>query len=122
MHFQYPPHAEIKLVSCLRGEVFDVAVDLRRGSPTLLHWHAESLSADNHRTLAHPGGFRSRLPDPTDDCEMLYLHTAAYDPGAEGGINGLDPRIGIRWPLPIPDMSARDRAHPLLDPDFSGVT
>jgi dTDP-4-dehydrorhamnose 3,5-epimerase len=121
MHFQYPPRAEMKLVSCLRGEVFDVAIDLRQGSPTLLRWHAERLSADNHRTLLIPEGFAHGFQTLTDDCEMLYLHTAAYDPGAEGGINGLDPRIGIRWPLPIKDMSARDRDHPLLDPGFSGV-
>ena len=87
MHFQHPPHAETKFVSCLRGEVFDVAVDLRNGSPTFLHWHAEILSADNHRTLVIPEGFAHGFQTLSDDCEMLYFHTAAYNPEAEGGLN-----------------------------------
>jgi dTDP-4-dehydrorhamnose 3,5-epimerase len=122
MHFQYPPHAEMKLVTCLRGEVFDVAVDLRQGSPTLLGWHAERLSADNHRTLLIPEGFAHGFQTLTDGCEMLYLHTAAFEARAEGAVNGLDPLIGIRWPLPVVDMSDRDRDHPLLDPGFCGVS
>jgi dTDP-4-dehydrorhamnose 3,5-epimerase len=121
MHFQYPPHAEIKLVSCLRGEVFDVAVDLRGGSPTFLQWHAEILSAINHRTLVIPQGFAHGFQTLTDDCEMLYLHTAHYHPDAEGGLNVLDPRLAIRWPLPVGRLSRRDAAHPMLDPGFTGV-
>ena len=115
LHFQYPPHAETKFVTCLKGEVFDVAVDLRLGSPTFLLWHAEILSADNHRTLFIPEGFAHGFQTLVDDCELLYLHTAAYQPGAEGGVNALDPRLAIRWPLPVMDMSARDKGHPLLD-------
>ncbi len=121
MHFQYPPHAEMKLVSCLRGEVFDVAVDLRRGSPTFLHWHAEVLSADNHKTLAIPEGFAHGFQTLTDDCEMLYMHTAAYTPGAEAGLNPQDARLAIHWPLPIAEMSPRDTAHALIDYKFQGV-
>jgi dTDP-4-dehydrorhamnose 3,5-epimerase len=111
LHFQHPPHAEMKLVSCLCGEVFDVAVDLRQGSPTFLHWHAEHLSADNHRTLAIPEGFAHGFQTLTADCELLYLHTAAYQPTAEGGLDALDPALAIHWPLPISDRSARDQAH-----------
>lgn len=121
MHFQHPPHAEMKLVTCLRGEVYDVAVDLRQGSRTLLHWHAERISADNHRTLLIPEGFAHGFQTLSEDCELLYLHTAAYRPQAEGGVNALDPRLAIRWPLPLVDRSARDRAHPFLDADFSGM-
>jgi dTDP-4-dehydrorhamnose 3,5-epimerase len=121
MHFQHPPHAEMKLVTCLRGEVFDVAVDLRQGSPTLLHWHAEHLSADNHRTLVIPEGFAHGFQTLTDGCELLYLHTAAYQPDAEDGLNALDPRLGIRWPLPVLDRSPRDLEHPPLDDRFSGI-
>lgn len=122
MHFQRPPHAEIKFVSCLRGQVFDVAVDLRHNSPTFLHWHAELLSADNHKTLVIPEGFAHGFQTLTDDCEMLYFHTAAYQTGAEGGLNAQDPRLAIQWPLPVAGLSPRDAAHPLLDVIFSGVT
>lgn len=121
MHFQYPPHAEMKLVTCLKGEVFDVAVDLRRQSPSFLRWHAEHLSAANHRTLAIPEGFAHGFQTLTDDCELLYLHTAAYHADAEGALDALDPRLGIAWPLPVGDRSDRDLAHPLLDDSFAGL-
>lgn len=121
MHFQRPPHAEIKFVSCLRGQVFDVAVDLRHNSPTFLHWHAELLSADNHKTLVIPEGFAHGFQTLTDDCEMLYLHTAFYQPGAERGLSAQDSRLAIQWPLPVSGLSPRDAAHPILDDDFIGV-
>lgn len=121
LHFQYAPHAEMKFVSCLRGSVFDVAVDLRKGSPTFLQWHSELLSADNHKTLAIPEGFAHGFQTLTDDCEMLYLHTAAYAPGAEAGLNPQDARLAIAWPLPVAEMSPRDAAHALIADDFEGV-
>lgn len=121
MHFQHPPHAEIKFVSCLRGEAFDVAVDLRRNSATFLQWHAEALSPTNHRTLVIPEGFAHGFQTLTDDCEMLYFHSAAYDPAAEDGINALDPRLAIRWPEEIRELSPRDAAHPMLTPEYCGV-
>jgi dTDP-4-dehydrorhamnose 3,5-epimerase len=121
MHFQWPPHAETKFVSCLRGEVFDVAVDLRHNSSTFLHWHAELLSADNHKTLVIPEGFAHGFQTLTDNCEMLYFHTAAYQPGTEGGLNAQDPRLTIAWPLPVAGLSPRDAAHPMLDEAFTGV-
>jgi dTDP-4-dehydrorhamnose 3,5-epimerase len=121
MHFQHPPHAETKFVCCLRGEVFDVAVDLRRGSPTFLHWHAEILSADNHKTFVIPEGFAHGFQTLTKDCEMLYLHTTAYRAEAEGGLNARDSRLGIQWLLPIAEQSERDSAHPLIAEDFRGV-
>ena len=121
IHFQYPPHTEIKFVSCLRGEVFDVAVDLRCNSPTFLCWHSEMLSADNHRTLVIPEGFAHGFQALSNDCEMLYLHTAAYQPDAEDGLNVRDPRLSIEWPLPIVELSQRDAGFPLLDETFAGV-
>lgn len=121
LHFQHPPHAETKFVHCLRGDVFDVAVDLRRGSTTFLHWHAEVLGADNHRTFVIPEGFAHGFQTLTDDCEMLYFHTAAYSQEAEGGLNAEDPRLAIRWPLPVAELSPRDAAHPLLVGDFRGI-
>ena len=121
MHFQHAPSAEMKFVSCLRGQVFDVAVDLRLGSVTFLQWHAELLSADNRKTLAIPEGFAHGFQTLTDDCEMFYLHTAAYDPAAEGGLNPQDPALTITWPLPITELSARDASHPLIVAGFTGV-
>jgi dTDP-4-dehydrorhamnose 3,5-epimerase len=121
MHFQRPPHAETKFVSCLRGEVFDVAVDLRHNSPTFLRWHAEVLSADNHKTLVIPEGFAHGFQTLADDCEMLYFHTAAYQNSAEGGLNAQDPQLAIAWPLPVAGLSPRDATHPFLGKDFTGV-
>jgi len=122
MHFQRPPHAEMKLVSCVRGEVFDVAVDLRRGSPTFLRWHAERLSADNNRALLIPQGFAHGFQALTDDAELIYCHSAAYDAASEGGLNPRDPRLAIAWPLPITELSARDAQAAMLDAAFTGMT
>lgn len=121
MHFQHPPHAEMKLVSCLRGEVFDVAVDLREDSPTFLQWHAEILSENNHKTFVIPEGFAHGFQTLTDDCELLYFHTAAYQPVAEAGLNALDDRLSIKWPLPISERSKRDQQHPVLTDEFAGI-
>ena len=121
MHFQHPPHAETKFVTCLRGEVFDVAVDLRRGSPTFLRWHAEHLGGQRHKTFVLPQGFAHGFQTLTDDCELLYLHTAAYRPEAEGAVNPRDPLVAISWPVEISDISPRDASHPLLTPEYGGV-
>lgn len=122
LHFQMPPHAEAKLVCCLRGKVFDVAVDLRRGSPTFLRWHSEILSGDNYKALLIPVGFAHGFQTLSDDCDMLYLHSEAYDPGAERGLSAVDPRLAIRWPIPMTDQSPRDAGHPPLTAEFGGVT
>lgn len=121
LHFQHSPYAEIKLVSCIAGAVFDVAVDLRAGSPTFLRWHGEVLSAENQRSLLIPEGFAHGFQALTADCELLYLHSATYQPGSEGAVNIIDPSVAIQWPLPVADLSARDRAHPYLEPDYSGI-
>jgi len=121
MHYQLPPHAEMKLVSCIRGAVWDVAVDLRAGSPTFLQWHAERLSADNGRALLIPEGFAHGFQTLTDDAEMLYCHSAPYSPQAEAGLHFQDARVGIAWPLPLTLVSERDQQHPRLDTAFSGV-
>lgn len=114
MHFQHPPHAEMKIVSCLHGEVFDVVVDLRPDSPTRFQWHAEILSPENHKTLAIPEGFAHGFQTLSENCEMLYFHTAAYHAPAEGGLNPRDPLLAIEWPLPISEVSERDASHPFI--------
>lgn len=121
LHFQQPPHAETKFVSCVRGEIWDVAVDIRSGSPTFLQWHGEILSEANHKSMLIPEGFAHGFQALTEDCELIYLHTAAYQPGAEGALNVADPRLGIAWSLPIVDLSDRDRSHALIDKHFHGI-
>ncbi len=122
MHFQYPPHAETKFVSCICGEVLDVAVDLRKGSPTFLQYHAETLSAENHKILVIPEGFAHGFQTLTQDCEMLYLHTAHYNTESEGALNATDPRLNIEWSIDIAERSDRDRTHPLITDSFEGVS
>jgi len=121
LHFQYPPHGETKLVSCLKGEILDVAVDLRRDSPTFLHSHGEILSAANRKSLLIPEGYAHGFQALTEDCELIYLHTAAYNPEVEGALNVADLKLNIVWPLPIDDLSERDRSHPFIGPNFQGI-
>lgn len=121
LHFQHPPHAEIKLVSCLKGEVWDVAVDLRRESATFLQWHGEILSAANRKSLLIPEGFAHGFQALTEDCELIYLHTATYHPESEGALNVADQKLSIAWPLPIDDLSERDRKHTFIQSDFHGI-
>jgi dTDP-4-dehydrorhamnose 3,5-epimerase len=114
MHFQKPPHAEVKIVTCLRGAVFDVAVDLRPDSPTWLQWHGVVISADAHDAVVIPEGFAHGFQTLSADCELLYFHTAAWSAEAEAALHPLDPTLGIRWPKPIAALSDRDRGHPFL--------
>lgn len=121
MHFQRPPHPEMKLVSCIHGEVWDVAVDVRADSPTFLHWQAERLSADNGQALLIPEGFAHGFQTLTDDVELLYCHSAVYNSNAEAGLNPQDARLAITWPLPISELSTRDADHPPIESEFEGV-
>jgi dTDP-4-dehydrorhamnose 3,5-epimerase len=121
MHFQYPPHAEKKLVMCMKGRIYDVAVDIRRNSPTFLKWHGEILSPEMSNALVIPEGFAHGFQSLTPDVEMLYLHSEFYAPEFEGGVYPKDPAINIRWPLEILEMSEKDRTHPLINEDFLGV-
>ncbi len=122
LHFQNPPHAETKIVSCLKGEVFDVAVDLRKNSPTFLHWHAEILSESNQKSLLIPEGFAHGFQTLTEDCELIYLHSESFHPQSEGALNVADPMLEIAWPLALTEISDRDRAHPWIHPNFEGIT
>lgn len=112
LHFQRAPHAEDKLVGCVRGAVFDVALDLRPDSATFGVWHGEVLSADNGRSFLIPKGFAHGFQALEPFTELLYLHTAFYAPHAEGGVDPLDPDLAIGWPLAVTELSHRDRQHP----------
>jgi dTDP-4-dehydrorhamnose 3,5-epimerase len=122
LHYQRPPQAEAKWVRCLKGRVFDVAVDLRRGSPTFLKWHAVELDGVSMNALLIPEGCAHGFQVLEPESELLYLHTATYTPGLEGAARYDDPRLAIRWPLPVTDLSERDRTHPLLDDSFEGIS
>jgi dTDP-4-dehydrorhamnose 3,5-epimerase len=121
MHYQLPPHEEMKLVSCIRGVILDVAVDIRRGSPTFLQWHAEELGEDNRNSLLIPEGFAHGFQALTDDVEMLYLHSAAYNKDSEAGLNPLDESLCIGWMLPLVNLSDRDSSHAVIDGNFQGI-
>jgi len=114
MHFQIKPHQEVKLVRCTRGAIWDVIVDLREDSLTRLHWHAVELSADNRLALYVPEGFAHGFQTLVDHSEVLYQMSEFYYPEFAYGVRWDDPRIGIRWPLPDPILSERDRSYPLL--------
>lgn len=121
MHFQRQPFSEKKLVSCVKGEVWDVAVDLRKDSPTFLKWHAEILSYDNCKALLIPEGFAHGFQTLCDNCELVYLHSVSHAPDFEGGIRFNDPILNINWPCPITDYSSRDISHELINKGFKGV-
>jgi dTDP-4-dehydrorhamnose 3,5-epimerase len=120
LHFQRPTHAEMKMVRCLRGQVWDVAVGLRAGSPTFLQWHAQELAQDDAQMLVIEGGFAHGFQALEPDSELLYRHTAFYHPASEGGLRHDDPRLASAWPLPPQDLSPCDLSHPLLGAGFTG--
>ena len=114
MHYQRPPHQEMKLVRCIGGAVYDVLVDLRRGSSTFLQWHGEILSADNQHMLCIPEGFAHGFQVLQPESELMYLTTQFYVPGSEGGIRYDDPAVGVKWPCEVTEVSEKDLGHPLL--------
>lgn len=119
MHFQYPPAAEAKLVSCPVGRAFDVAVDLRSGSSTFLQWAAVELSETSSFYL--PEGCAHGFQALTEEVHLIYQHSAYYTPETEGGVRFDDPAFGIEWPLPVGIMSERDSSFVLVDADFKGI-
>ncbi|MEP5764420.1 MAG: dTDP-4-dehydrorhamnose 3,5-epimerase family protein [Halieaceae bacterium] len=121
MHYQRPPHAEIKLITCLRGSVFDVAVDLRAGSPTFLQWLGQELTAQDDLLWVIPEGVAHGFQALEDSSELLYFHSAHYTPEAEAGIRFDDPRLAIDWPLATTEISSRDLAFEPLSNSFDGV-
>jgi dTDP-4-dehydrorhamnose 3,5-epimerase len=121
VHYQNAPHAEMKIVRCLKGRVFDVAVDLRQGSPTFLKWTAVELTPENHLAFVIPEGCAHGFQVLEEDSELLYLHTAFYTPDAEGAVRFDDPRVGVNWPLVPTDLSARDLSHTHLKQNFKGL-
>jgi len=115
LHYQKHPSAQGKLVTALRGEVFDVAVDLRRGSPTYGCWVSETLSGENHRMLYVPVGFAHGFCVLSEEADFLYQVTAEYAPACDRGILWNDPTLAIDWPILSPQLSEKDTCLPTLD-------
>ena len=112
MHYQRPPHREAKVVSCIRGAIYDVVLDLRRVSPTYLRWAAAELTAESHRMLYVPEGCAHGFQTLMDGAEVLYLMSEFYAPGHAAGVRYDDPAFAIEWPLPVACISDADRAWP----------
>jgi dTDP-4-dehydrorhamnose 3,5-epimerase len=121
LHYQKYPHDEMKIVRCIRGRVWDVAVDLRAGSPTFLQWYAHELTENNNMMLVVPEGFAHGYQALEAGSEIIYFNTMFYAPEYEAAVHYADPSIKIKWPLPPVDVSARDQSHPYLSSDFSGL-
>jgi dTDP-4-dehydrorhamnose 3,5-epimerase len=111
----------MKIVSCIRGAIFDVAVDIRAGSKTFLHWFGTRLDEESGMGLIIPEGFAHGFQALSTDTEILYCTSAPYDRSSEGGLNALDPALSITWPLPIAQRSPKDEQLPLLSGTFMGV-
>ena len=114
MHWQADPKPEIKLVRCIAGAVLDVIVDIRPNSETFGQWTSVELSAENHRAVYIPYGFAHGFQCLAESCELMYLMSEFYDPKLARGVRCDDPQIGIKWPLPILNLSERDQSLPLL--------
>ncbi len=121
MHFQLPPYGEIKLVRCIAGAVYDVVVDLRKDSATFLKWISIELSPANRNMIYIPEGVAHGFQTLKDNTELIYHHSSYYKQDAEKGIRFDDRMVDIKWPLPVTDMSDRDRLHELLNENFKGL-
>ena len=112
MHFQHPPHEEVKLIRCVAGAIHDVLIDIRPGSATYMQWEAYELTARDGRQLYVPTGFAHGFQTLAPASEVGYMMTAFYAPDAADGIRHDDPAFAISWPLPVADLSAKDRSWP----------
>lgn len=121
LHYQLPPSAEVKLVCCVRGAIFDVIVDLRADSPSFKRWFGAELSNDNRSMMYVPRGFAHGLMTLTDDVEVHYSVGAFYDPERERGLRFDDPAIAVVWPQVMTEISAKDGAWPAFDNAWHGT-
>jgi dTDP-4-dehydrorhamnose 3,5-epimerase len=114
MHFQREPHAEVKLVRCVKGSIYDVVVDIREKSPTYLRWFGAELSDDNGLMMYVPKGFAHGYQALTHGATAFYMVSSYYEPASEGGLRFDDPRLSIAWPRAVSDISDKDARWPLL--------
>jgi len=121
LHYQTRPYAEAKLVHCVGGRIFDVAVDVRKGSPTFLKWFGVELDASGSHSLYVGPGIAHGYMALTDGSEVIYHSSAYYHPESEGRVRFDDPRVGIDWPMKDPTLSPKDRLTPFMPGDFEGI-
>ena len=121
MHFQLPPHQEIKLVRCIAGTVYDVIIDLRKDSLTYLHHFGAELSSENFCMMYVPEGFAHGFQTLSDHSSLVYHHTAYYTPGSEGGLRYDDKKLAIQWPMEPTCLSEKDQGYPWLAESFIGI-
>lgn len=121
LHYQKPPHSEIKIINCIKGAVWDVVVDLRKNSSTFLKWHAEKISEDNNCSLLVPKGFAHGFQCLTNNVNMIYFHSEEYNILSENGLNPLDSSLLIKWPLKIKNLSTKDQNYKYLKENFIGL-
>ena len=121
LHFQMPPFSEYKLIRCIQGSVFDVAVDLRKSSPTFLQYFSVELTSNNMLSILIPEGFAHGFQTLEANSILLYHHTEFYTPGYDTGIRYDDPRLQIAWPLHPKNISPRDLSHHFIEPNFNGL-
>ena len=114
MHFQKSPKAEDKIIQCIKGKIYDVAIDLRQDSPTYGEWFAEELSEENKKMFLIPKGFAHGFQTLTDSCEILYFMSEFYSPQYESGVRWNDPFFNIKWPIKDPILSEKDKNWPLI--------
>jgi dTDP-4-dehydrorhamnose 3,5-epimerase len=118
LHYQAPPHGEVKLVRCISGAVLDVVADVRPGSPTYLQWRTVELSEDSDGSLLIPVGVAHGFITLTEDARVLYLMSGSYEPSAARGVRYDDPALGIRWPIDIAVINDRDMSFPYITPEY----
>jgi len=121
MHYQNPPYAEMKIVRCVKGSIFDIALDLRKDSPTFLQWYGEVLSADNMKALVIPEGCAHGFQSLEDNVELVYIHTQFYKKESENTIRYDDPKINIKWPLDYTVISEKDAVNSFISENFDGI-
>ena len=120
-HYQIKPFCETKYVTCVKGKVLDIVIDLRKKSKTFLKYHSEIIKEDDSKTILIPKGFAHGFLTLVDNCKLLYFHTANYRPKYERGINFKDPILKFKLKLKPKFISERDKNFPLLDNDFKGI-
>jgi dTDP-4-dehydrorhamnose 3,5-epimerase len=121
LHYQLPPKAEVKVIRCVRGALWDAIVDLRPDSPTYTRWFGAELSAENRLMMYVPKGFAHAILTLSDDTEALYLVSEFYGPDQERGLRWDDPKFKIEWPIEPSEISPKDKKWPDFDPGFHGT-
>ena len=115
MHFQVSPFQELKIIHCIKGRIFDVAVDLRPSSVSFKQWFGIELSDSNNRLMVIPSGVAHGFQTLQDDCHLIYLHDENFKHECQSGINAFDTDVGIKWPMALTEMSERDRGLPMMN-------